>query len=231
MRIGVIGTGAIGGALIHALVKAGHEVLMANSRGPDSLADLAEQTGAKPVAVTEAARGAKVVIVAVPEGAVANLPTDLFHGIPDSVVVVDAGNYYPRERDGRIEPIEAGAVESVWVSEVFGRSVVKAFNNIFAHDVPALARPKGTPSRVALPVAGDDPAAKAIVIGLANDIGYDGVDAGSLEDSWRQQPNTPVYVANQDAANTFRLLSEASRKRPPELSGSANSPGSWTDPA
>lgn len=129
MRIGIIGAGNVGGTLTRRLGQLGHEVFVANSRGPDSLREFARETGAEPVSVEEAARSGEVVIVSIPEGAVPRLPQGLFDGVPDDVVVVDTGNYYP-ERDGRIDGIEQGLPESVWVSRELGRSVVKAFNTI-----------------------------------------------------------------------------------------------------
>ena len=108
MRIGIIGTGQIGGALTRRLSQLGHEVFVANSRGPSSLAGLAEETGAKAVTTQEAARAGNVVIVTIPEAKIRDLPKNLFEGVLSNVVVIDTGNYYPRERDGRIDDIEAG---------------------------------------------------------------------------------------------------------------------------
>ncbi len=107
MKIGIIGAGQIGGTLTRRLTKLGHEVYVANSRGPGSLADLAQETGAKPVAVQEAARAGEVVVVTIPEVKIRDLPRDLFAAVPDDLVVIDTGNYYPRERDGRSGHIEA----------------------------------------------------------------------------------------------------------------------------
>ena len=196
---------------------------MANSRGPETLADLAAETGAKPVSVAEAARSGEVVVVTIPEKNIQNLPRDLFATSPDSVVVVDTGNYYPRQRDGRIDAIETGTTESRWVAQQLKRPVVKAFNNIHARHLMELGQPKGTPGRIALPVAGDDGAAKAVVLRLVDELGFDGVDAGSLDESWRQQPDTPVYGTDFDAGGVRRALSEASRERKPEWHATANS--------
>jgi predicted dinucleotide-binding enzyme len=216
MKIGIIGAGAIGGTLTRRLTNLGHQVSVANSRGPDSLVELAAETGAKPVSVAEAAQSGEVVIVTIPEKDIQNLPRDLFAAIPDSVVVVDTGNYYPRERDGRIEAIEAGTTESQWVAQQLKRPVVKAFNNIHAQHLLELGKPKGTPGRIALPIAGDDPAAKAVVLQLIDELGFDGVDAGTLDESWRQQPDTPVYGTDLDSEGVRRALSEASKERKPE---------------
>src|SRR5262249_30080458 len=144
----------------------GHEVFVANSRGPETLAGLAAETGATAVSVAEAARVGELVVVTIPEASVRNLPKELFAGVPQEVVVVDTGNYYPRQRDGRIDEIEAGMPESRWVERQLGRPVVKAFNNIYARHLLELGRPAGTPGRIALPVAGDGPTAKAVVLRL-----------------------------------------------------------------
>jgi predicted dinucleotide-binding enzyme len=231
MKIGIIGSGTIGGTLARRLTKLGHEVSIANSRGPASLKDFARETGARAVSVEDAARSGEIVIVAIPERRVLDLPRGLFDGVPDDVVVVDTGNYYPRERDGRIEPIENGMTESRWASSVFGRPVVKAFNNIYAQQIASRATAPGTPGRRALPVAGDDPAAKRKVMALIDELGFDAIDAGTLDDSWRQQPGTPVYGLDYDEAATRRALSEAKRERPAEVRGSESSPGAWGAPA
>lgn len=216
MKIGIIGAGHIGGTLTRRFSELGHEVYVANSRGPETLADLAAETGAKPLSVTEAARKGEVVIVTIPEKNIPKLPSNLFEGVSDRVVVVDTGNYYPQQRDGRIKAIEDGTTESRWVSQQLGRPVVKAFNNIYAEHLLKLGQPEGTPGRIALPVAGDDPEAKATVLRLVNELGFDGVDAGGLDDSWRQQPGTPVYAKDFDAEGVKKALSEASKDRSPE---------------
>src|SRR5215207_6973319 len=124
MRIGIIGAGQIGGTLARRLTALGHDVSIANSRGPESLAALARETGAKPVTVEQAAHAGEVVIVTMPLKNVPRLPAGLFDGIPKDVVVIDTGNYYPQQRDGRIDAIEDGTTESGWVSEQLGRPVV-----------------------------------------------------------------------------------------------------------
>jgi hypothetical protein len=213
MRIGIIGAGQIGGTLVRRFAKLGHEVSIANSRGPETLAQLAKETGARPVTVEEAARSGDVVIVAIPLKNVAQLPRDLFKGVSDKVVVVDTGNYYPQQRDGRIDPIENGTTESRWVADQLGRPVVKAFNTIYARHLLERGKPKGTAGRIALPVAGDDKRAKDIVIRLLDELGFDGVDAGSLDESWRQQPGTPVYGTDFDAEGVSRALRQAKHER------------------
>lgn len=231
MKIGIIGAGNIGGTLTRRFRAVGHEVFVANSRGPKTLSDLAAQTGATAVTAREAARSGDVVVVTIPEPDVAGLPKDLFASVPSSVVVIDTGNYYPRQRDGRIEPIEAGMPESRWVETQLGRPVIKAFNNIYARHLLEGGKPAGTPGRIALPVAGDDAAAKRTVMQLVDAIGFDPVDAGGLDESWRQQPGTPVYTGDLDAQGVRRALSEARKERTPAWSGTAQSPGTFESPA
>ncbi len=231
MKIGIIGAGNIGGTLTRRLTALGHDVSVANSRAPETLSDLAEETGAKAVTATEAARAGDVVVVTIPERKVEDLPPDLFEGVPASVVVVDTGNYYPRERDGRIDGIEEGTTESRWVGQRLGRPVVKAFNNIYASHLGDLGKPAGAEGRIALPVAGDDDAAKRVVLDLVDELGFDAVDAGGLDDSWRQQPGTPVYTVDHDADGLRRALAEASQDRPADHTATVNSPGSFEAPA
>ncbi len=134
MRIGIIGAGAIGATLARKLSSAGHAVLLANSRGPDTIVQFAVEAGATAVPVVDAVKNVDVVIVSIPEKSIAYLPKDLFAGASDDDVVVDTGNYYP-SRDGRITEIEGGLTESEWVARVLGRPVVKAFNHIVANSL------------------------------------------------------------------------------------------------
>jgi 8-hydroxy-5-deazaflavin:NADPH oxidoreductase len=228
MRIGIIGAGNIGGALARRLSALGHQVAIANSRGPETLAGLAAETGAKAVTAQDAARAGEIVVVTIPMRQIPGLPEDLFAGVPGSVVVIDTGNYYPQQRDGRIAGIEDGLAESRWVAQQLGRPVVKAFNNIYATHLHEGGKPKGASNRIALPVAGDDPAAKQVVMQLVDELGFDPVDAGGLDESWRQQPGTPVYTTDLDAEGVRRALAEASETRLPEFRGQAGAtPTGW----
>ena len=209
MKIGIIGAGHIGGVLARRLTQLGHEVTVANSRGPETLKGLAADTGAWAGTVIDAARDKEVVIVTIPEKSVPELPKGLFEH--SHAVVVDTGNYYP-QRDGRIAEIESGTASSRWVSEQLGHPVVKAFNTIqFSHLLKG-GRPAGDRERIALPVAADDPNAKALVSRLIDELGFDAVDAGGLDDSWRQQPGTPVYGADLPADEARRALTDATRE-------------------
>ena len=216
MNIGIIGAGHIGGTLTRRLSALGHKVFVANSRGPETLRELAAETGAQAVSAEEAARNADVVVVTIPMKNLSSLPRDLFKGVSNHVAVVDTCNYYPQQRDGRIDEIEKGMPESRYVEKQIGHPVIKAFNNIYAQHLMDLGQPAGSPRRIALPVAGDDKAAKAIVLRLVDELRFDGVDAGGLDESWRQQPGSPVYAQDFNAAGVRRALSEASRDRKPE---------------
>jgi predicted dinucleotide-binding enzyme len=206
MNIGIIGSGQIGSTLARHLTALGHRVLIANSRGPASLAELAAETGATAATVEQAARAHDVVIIAVPEKAVPELPRGILAST--AAIVVDTGNYYP-SRDGRIAEIDGGLPESEWVARVLGQPVVKAFNNILANSLATRGVPTSTPSRVCLSVAGDDERAKAVVLGLFEALGFDGIDAGTLADSWRQQPGTPAYCRDLDTPSLKAALARA----------------------
>jgi 8-hydroxy-5-deazaflavin:NADPH oxidoreductase len=213
MKIGIIGAGQIGGTLARRLTALGHEVSIANSRGPASLAALAKETGAKPVTVEQAADAGDVVIVTIPMKNIPRLPSGLFDGLSENAVVIDTGNYYPQQRDGRIDAIERGTAESRWVSEQLGHPVVKAFNNIYAQHLLEGGKPRGAAGRIALPIAGDDKKAKDVVLRLLDELGFDGVDAGSLDESWRQQPATPVYGTDLDVGGVRKALAAARPER------------------
>ena len=161
------------------------------------------------VSVPDAVRGVDLVVVTILRKIFQTAAGLFADGRP--VVVVDTGNYYPRQRDGRIEAIEAGRTESKWVAQQLGRPVIKAFNNIYAKHLLELGRPKGTPGRIALRVLGDDDAAKAIVLKLIDELGFDAVDAGGLDEFWRQQPGTLVYTDDFDAEGVRRALSQATK--------------------
>lgn len=193
---GIIGSGNIGSAVAARLTALGAHVTMANSRGPESLALHAQKLGIVPGTLEQAAAAPDFVLIAIPEFAVVNLPTALFAATPPDAVVIDAGNYYPGVRDGQIAPIDAGLPDSQWVALTIGRGVVKMFNTMHANRIAEGGLPPGAADRICLPVAGDDPDHKARAIALADAIGFDGLDAGTLAESWRQQPGMPVYCTH-----------------------------------
>ena len=215
VRIGIIGAGHIGALLARKFSAAGHEVRLANSRGPASLAQLADEIGVSAVWLEEVVLGVDALVVSIPEGRIPELPKRLFDNLPLQTAVIDTGNYYPGLRDPIIDAIEAGLPESQWVSGQIGRPVIKAFNSIIAPSLAEDGRPAGDPARIALPVAGDDADAKRVAIGLVDDAGFDGIDAGSLAESWRQQPGTRAYCTDLGAEALRHALAAADREGAP----------------
>ena len=190
--LGIIGSGHIGSAVARLAVAAGMNVVIANSRGPESLQDLVDELGplARAGTAEEAAKLGDAVVLSIPLKAVPDLPEGLLRG----KLVLDTSNYYP-SRDGRIsELVESAVTSSEWVERQFaGARYVKAFNNITAAHIPALARPSGAADRSALPIAGDDTQAKTEAAAVIDRLGFDAVDAGTLADSWRFEPETAAY--------------------------------------
>jgi predicted dinucleotide-binding enzyme len=210
MKIGIIGIGHIGSTLARKLASNGHEVRVANSRGADAVRSFADEIGATPTDAAGAVADADVVILSVPFPAVTKL-AEVIAAVPAAVPVIDTGNYYPDMRDPRISEIDQGMTESVWVAQQVGRPVIKAFNNILAYSLANLGRPSGAPDRLAVAVAGDDPDQKHMAMRIVDEVGFDPVDAGSLADSWRQQPSTPVYCCDWNAEETLAALTAAQK--------------------
>ena len=209
MKIGVIGIGEMGGTLARRWSANGHQVRVANSRGAQAAKPFADEIGAEATDLYGAVEGADVVLLSIPFPAVAGLPKDLFDRAAEDVVIVDTGNYYPEVRDPRIAEIDAGMPESVWISRQLGRPVFKAFNSILFHSLSRLAQSEGAQDRLAVPVAGDDARHKQIVMELVNEMGFDTVDGGALEESWRQQPSTPAYCCDYGVAMTRKGINAA----------------------
>src|SRR3954465_5439289 len=191
--IGLIGSGHIGGTVARLAADAGHDVVLSNSRGPETLTDLVDELGphARAATASEAAAAGDIVVVTVPLKAYREVPAEPLRG----KVVIDTNNYYP-DRDGHIGELDD---ESTTVSELLqehlaGARVVKAFNNIYADHLGTLQRPAGDPERSVLPIAGDDPAAKQSAAELLDSIGYDSYDVGPLSEGWRYQRDTAAYV-------------------------------------
>jgi predicted dinucleotide-binding enzyme len=217
MRIGIIGAGMIGGTLTRRLTALGHEVRVANSRDPETLAELAAETGATAVWAADAAADADVVIVSIPQKNVPDLDAGIVAKAKPGAPVIETNNYYPQQRDGRIAAIEDGTPESVWVAEQLGSPVVKVFNGIWWKHLLERGVPAGTAERIALPIAGEDGPGKQLVFELVDQLGFDPVDGGPLEESWRQQPGTPVYGKDYDVEGTRKALAEAPPERPAEF--------------
>ncbi|MFI6315496.1 NADPH-dependent F420 reductase [Nocardia fusca] len=191
--LGIIGSGNIGSAVARLAVAADIDVVIANSRGPESLAGFIDELGPRAVAgvVEQAARAGEATLLSIPLAAYGSIPAELLRGR----TVLDTGNYYP-SRDGRIAELDSEKLTTSELAQQFlpGALLVKAFNNIMAHHIPLLARPVGAPDRSALPIAGDDPGAKGRAAKLIERIGFDTVDAGSLQDSWRFEPEAGAYT-------------------------------------
>lgn len=214
--LGTIGAGHIGSALARVAVDAGHDVVLSNSRGPESLADLVTEIAARPTArgsvraatAPEAAAAADLAVVTIPLHALERVPVEPLAG----KVVLDTGNYYPG-RDGRIADLDERRTTS---SELLQRhlptsSVVKAFNHIAAAQIVDHRAPAGTPHRRALAIAGDDAAAKERVTAFLAELGFDVVDLGPLAESWRIEPGTPGYGAEDDVEQLRAHLAAAVR--------------------
>jgi len=216
MNIGIIGTGAVGFPLAKKLAAAGHQVKVTNTRQFAELTKKAQSLGATPATLQDVVKDVDVVFISVPFLAIAGFPTELFRSLPEKVIVVDTGNYYPF-RDQKIDALEQEQVESVWVAEQLGRPVLKAFNNLLAETIAIGGMPQGTPGRIAISIAGDDQDAKQVIAGLANELGYDAVDGGSLTDSWRQQPGTPAYCTELTTAELTFALDDAVPGRAPQI--------------
>jgi 8-hydroxy-5-deazaflavin:NADPH oxidoreductase len=197
-RIGIIGSGAIGAAVARLAIAAGYEVMIANSRGPESLTGLVDELGPQAQAgdVRASAEFGDIPVLAIPLTAYPKLPADVFAGR----TILSTGNYYPY-RDGRIEQLDTLETTTAEYERALlpGTRVVKAFNNIVAHHIPLLA---DSQPRTALPIAGDDTEAKTRTSSIVNELGFDTVDAGKLAESWQFEPEsgayTAIYAASQD---------------------------------
>src|SRR3989442_7047461 len=213
MNIGVIGPGNSGEVIIRKLRDAGYPVKMANARGPESLRGLAAKTGAMPVSVHQVVQNVDILFIVVPQKSIPGLPKGLLSKARKETIVIDVGNYYPF-RDGRIDEIENGLTESVWVERQIGRPVVKVLNTIASKALMAAGRPAGNRDRVALPISGDNTKAKEIVAQLIDRIGFDSVDAGAIAESWRQQTGSPVYCTNSTKEELRLWLKKVDRSSP-----------------
>lgn len=216
--LGTIGAGAIGTALATTALDAGHDVVLSNSRGPDTLTGLVTDLAARPTArgsiraatAADAAAAADLAVVTIPLRSVADVPVEPLAG----KVVMDTGNYYP-QRDGRIAELdeERTTTAELLQAHLPTSRVVKAFNHIGAQDIVDAAAPAGTPGRRAVAIAGDDAAAKEQVTSFIDAIGFDVVDLGPLAEGWRIQRDTPGYGVVTDAATLRDLLAGARRYR------------------
>ncbi|WP_018479343.1 NADPH-dependent F420 reductase [Pontibacter roseus] len=211
MNIGVIGAGVIGKTLARKFSAAGHNVTLADARGVASIQAIADWACVRAVEVEDVAEDVDVLVVAIPFGNIPDLVKTLQGKIADHVVIVETTNFWPN-RDATVEPVENGMVNSVWVQEQFGRPVVKAFSNIGAYSLAVEGRPKGSRGRIALAVSGDEQKSKEVVLGLVDDAGFDALDAGGLEDSWRQQACSPAYCTDLTLPELVKARASAERE-------------------
>ncbi len=213
MKIGILGVGHIGKTLTQRLSAAGHDVKVANSRGPHTIEADALSSGGRAVTAAEAVADVDVVILSIP---LIRLPqvAALIAAVPADTAVIDTSNYYPA-RDGRIEAVDAGQAESLWVTEQLGRPIAKAWNAIGSHSFAAKDRPAGSPGRIAIPVAADRDQDRQAAMALVEDTGFDAFDAGTLADSWRQQPGAPCYCTDLTREEMPDALTAAEAERLP----------------
>lgn len=210
MRIGIVGAGFIGRAVAQIALAAGHEVLLSNSRGPQTMSSvLAGITGCQIGTAEQATQFADVVLLAIPYEHIPSLPPAWFEG----KTVLDANNYYP-DRDGHIAALDTfqTTTSRLLAEHLRGATVVKVFNAILAADLLTDTRPHGSSERRALPIAADDAQAKALVAGLLDELGFDAVDAGGLDESWRFERAKPAYCAPLDKAGLEIALAAAERE-------------------
>ena len=210
--IGIIGAGHIGSQVARAVIAAGDEVVIANSRGPETLASLIDELGpsARAATAAEAAEAGEVVVVTVPLGAYRDIPVEPLAG----KIVLDTNNYY-WERDGHFPELDRGEATTSGLLQAHlpGSKVVKAFNHIAAADITTTGSPSGTAGRRALGTASDFPEAVAYVTDLYDRLGFDTVSAGQLSESWRLERDRPAYVIRQDADELRENLAKGFRIR------------------
>ncbi|GEN08324.1 hypothetical protein SAMN05443572_106250 [Myxococcus fulvus] len=214
MRIGILGTGFMGTTLARKLAAAGHDVTVANSRGPETIEGDVLETGARAAIAQDAVRGADVVILAMPHPGFEKI-RPLISALPEETTVIDISNYFPG-RDPVNPELEAGKPETVWTQEFFGRPVAKAWNAIGMVAFKNDGRPKGEPGRIAVPLAGDRARDREVAMTLIDETGFDGFDTGELAGSWRQQPGSPVYITDLTHAEMGAALASAERDRLPK---------------
>jgi 8-hydroxy-5-deazaflavin:NADPH oxidoreductase len=213
MRFGIIGAGPIGSIISKKLVKIGYDVKIADARGIERLEG--KEFAGTPVRVEDVIKNIEVLIISLPIKAMPSI-RDIINQVGEEVIIVDTSNYYPF-RDNKIEEIENGMVESVWVSNQLGRPIIKAFNNLLAHTLENGGTPEGTSGRIAIAIAGNDLSQKQVILDLVNELGFDTVDSGSLSDSWKQQPGTPAYCTELTKDELTKALKKANKEKAPLL--------------
>ncbi|AMM49901.1 3-hydroxyisobutyrate dehydrogenase [Rufibacter sp. DG15C] len=215
MKIGIIGTGAIGSILAEKFSAAGHQVKVTNTRAMPELEKIAAQLGATAATIQDVVKDVDALIFSMPFNAYKDLPKDLLKAVPQEVVVMDTSNYYPF-RDGEIAELEH-MPESEYISGILKRPLVKVFNNILEHTLKYKGKAAGAEGRIAISIAGDNEEHKKLVAQLVDQTGFDTVDGGSLAESWRQQPGTPAYCTELNAAELEQALADAEKGKAPAI--------------
>jgi 8-hydroxy-5-deazaflavin:NADPH oxidoreductase len=213
MRFGIIGAGPIGSIISKKLVNNGHDIKIADARGIERLEG--KKLAGTPVLVEDAIKNIEVLILSLPTNALPSI-RNIIDQVGKEVIIVDTSNYYPF-RDGKIEELENGMVESVWVSNQLGRPIIKAFNNLLAYTLEHEGKSEDSSGRIAMAVAGNDLSQKQVVMNVVNELGLDAVDSGSLSDSWRQQPGTPAYCTELTKDDLTKALNKANKEKAPLL--------------
>jgi 8-hydroxy-5-deazaflavin:NADPH oxidoreductase len=213
MRFGIIGAGPIGSIISKKLVKNGHDVKIADARGIERLEG--KVLAGTAVLVEDAIKNIEVLIISLPIKALPSI-RNIIDQVGEEIIIVDTSNYYPF-RDGKIEEIENGMVESVWVSNQLGRPIIKAFNNLLAYTLEHGGKSEDSNGRIAIAVAGNNLSQKQVVMDIVSNLGFDAVDSGSLSDSWRQQPGTPAYCTELTKNDLTEALKKANKEKAPLL--------------
>lgn len=215
MKIGIVGTGAIGSILAEKLSKAGHSVKVTNTRAMLELEKIAAALGATAATIEDVVREVDAIIFSMPFNAYKDLPKDLLKEVPQDVVVMDTSNYYPF-RDGEIAELDEIS-ESEYISGILNRPLIKVFNNILEYTLKHHGKTAGAEGRVAISIAGDNEEHKKVVAQLVDLTGFDTVDAGSLAESWRQQPGTPAYCTELNETELKQALANAEKGKAPAI--------------
>ncbi|MDO6388581.1 NAD(P)-binding domain-containing protein [Pontibacter sp. BT731] len=209
MKIGIIGTGAIGSILAQKLSAAGHQVKVTNTRDMATLSEIAANLGAEAATLEDVVKDVDAIIFSIPFKAYKDLPKNLLQDVAQEVIILDTSNYYPI-RDGELPGLE-GKTESEYISETLGRSVIKVFNNILEYTLRHKGKPAGEEGRIAISVAGENEAHKKVAAELVDQVGFDTVEGGSLAESWRQEPGTPAYCTELNTVELKQALAAAKR--------------------
>lgn len=215
MKIGIVGTGSIGSILAEKLSQAGHKIKVTNTRAMPELEKIAASLGATAATIQDVVKDVDAIIFSMPFNAYKDLPKDLLNEVPQDVVVMDTSNYYPF-RDGEIAELEHMS-ESEYISGILNRPLIKVFNNILEGTLKHKGTTAGADGRIAISIAGDNPKHKKVVTQLVDLTGFDTVDAGSLAESWRQQPGTPAYCTELNEADLKQTLAEAEKGKAPAI--------------